>query len=43
VSETLVPTDAKGLTGQAVDLPSDVFIRVVEDKDWRSSIDGRRR
>jgi hypothetical protein len=38
VSETLVPNDAKGLTGQVVDLPSDV----VEDGDWRSRIDSRR-
>jgi hypothetical protein len=43
VSETLVPNDAKGLTGQVVDLPSDIFIRVVEDGDWRSRIDSRRR
>jgi hypothetical protein len=43
VSETLVSTDANGLTGQVVDLPTDIFVRVVEDEDWRSSIDGRKR
>jgi hypothetical protein len=43
VSETLMPNDAKGLTGQVVNLPSDIFIWVVEDGDWRSRIDGRRR
>jgi hypothetical protein len=43
MSETLVPNDAKDLTGQVVDLPSDIFIRVVEDGDWRSRIDSRRR
>jgi hypothetical protein len=29
MSETLVPNDAKGLTSQVADLPSDVFIRVI--------------
>jgi hypothetical protein len=43
VSETLVPNDAKGITGQVVDLLSDIFIRVVEDGDWRSRIVSRRR
>jgi hypothetical protein len=34
---------AKGLTGNVVDLPRDIFIRVIEDGDWRSWIDSRRR
>jgi hypothetical protein len=43
VSEPLVPNDAKGLTGQVVDLLSYIFIWVVEGGDWRSRIDSRRR
>jgi hypothetical protein len=45
VSEALVPNDAEaeGLTGQVVDLPSAIFIQVVDDSDWRSRIDRRRR
>jgi hypothetical protein len=35
--------DAKGLTGQVFDLPSDILIRIVEDGDWRGRIDSRRR
>jgi hypothetical protein len=42
VSKALVPNDAKGLAGQVVDLPSDVFIWVLEDGDWRSRGDGGR-
>jgi hypothetical protein len=43
VSKALVPNDAKGLTSQGVDLPSDAFTRVLEDGDWRSRGNGRRR
>jgi hypothetical protein len=43
VSEALVPNDAKGLTGQVVDLPCDISIRLVEERDWHSRIDSRRR
>jgi hypothetical protein len=43
VSEKLVPNDAKSLTGQVVDLQSDIVIRIIEDGDWRSRIDSRRR
>lgn len=42
-SETLVPNDANGLKGQGVDLPSDIFIKVVDNGDWRSRINSRRR
>ena len=38
-SETLVPNDAKGVTSQAVDLPSDSLVRVVKNLCWRSRID----
>jgi hypothetical protein len=34
--DALVPNDAKGLTGQEVNLLSDIFVRVVEDGDWHS-------
>jgi hypothetical protein len=37
-AETLL---AEGLTGQVVDSPSQIFIRVVEDADWRSQIDSK--
>ena len=42
VSEALVPNDAKDLTIHAVDLPCDIFIQVVEDRDWHSRIPRRR-
>jgi hypothetical protein len=42
VYETLVPNDGKGLTDQVADLPSDIFIWIIEDRDWPSRIDGRR-
>jgi hypothetical protein len=32
-SKASMPNDAKGLTGQVVDLPSNLFIWVVEDGD----------
>jgi hypothetical protein len=36
VFELLVPNDAKD---QIVDLPRDIFIRIVEDRDWCNRID----
>ena len=38
-----MPKDAKCLTSQMIDLPSYIFIRVAEDRDRCSRIDGSRR
>jgi hypothetical protein len=38
VSEVLKPNVAKGLTRKEADLPSDIFIQVVEHGDWHSRI-----